>query len=122
MRYFILFILFLLLLSCQNIFKESYMNYQDISFQGIEQNCPQIHANNYNRLVNRDKMIDFYGEKHLWSSYSDQQDLQEINSNIKSAYQIIQPFGYTKNELFDMTRFIKTDIPLPTDPDFFNHI
>jgi len=41
---------------------------------------------------------------------------------IKNSYQMIQPFGYTKNELFDMTRFIETDIPLPTDPDFFNHI
>jgi hypothetical protein len=34
----------------------------------------------------------------------------------------IQPFGYTKNELFHMTRFIKTDVPLPTDPDLFKHI
>ena len=35
---------------------------------------------------------------------------------------MIQPFGYTKNDLFHMTRFMKTDIPLPTDPDFFKHI
>jgi len=41
---------------------------------------------------------------------------------IKNSRQMMQPFGYTKNELFDMTRFIKTDIPLPTDPDFFKHI
>ena len=46
----------------------------------------------------------------------------ESDNKIKSAYQMIQPFGYTKNELFDMTRFIETDIPLPTDPDFFKHI
>ena len=41
---------------------------------------------------------------------------------IKNSYQMIQPFGYTKNDLFHMTRFIKTDLPLPTDPDFFKHI
>lgn len=41
---------------------------------------------------------------------------------IKNSKQMIQPFGYTKNELFDMTRFIKTDVPLPTDPDFFKHL
>ena len=41
---------------------------------------------------------------------------------VLESYQTIQPFGYTKNELFDMTRFIQTDIPMPTDPDFFNHL
>ena len=34
-------------------------------------------------------------------------------------FQTIQPFGYTKHQTFDMTRFIETDIPLPVDPDFF---
>ena len=43
---------------------------------------------------------------------------QELTNN----RQMIQPFGYTKNDLFHMTRFMKTDIPLPTDPDFFKHI
>jgi len=33
--------------------------------------------------------------------------------------QTIQPFGYTKSHVFDMTRFIVTDIPIPVDPDFF---
>ena len=33
--------------------------------------------------------------------------------------QTIQPFGYTKSQVFDMTRFIVTDIPIPVDPDFF---
>ena len=32
---------------------------------------------------------------------------------------IIQPFGYTKNEYLDKTRFIESDIPLPVNPDFF---
>ena len=41
---------------------------------------------------------------------------------VQESYQTIQPFGYTKNEFFDMTRFIQTDIPMPTDPDFFNHL
>ena len=86
MYYFLIFILFLLFMTT----KEGYINYQEISFQGIEQNCPQIHADN--------------------------------SQILKSSYQMIQPFGYTKNELFDMTRFIETDIPLPTDPDFFKHI
>ena len=46
-------------------------------------------------------------------------NLKDKTSQTKSAYQMIQPFGYTKNELFDMTRLIETNIPLPTDPDFF---
>ena len=41
---------------------------------------------------------------------------------VQETYQMIQPFCYTRNELFDMTRFIQTDIPMPTDPDFFKHI
>ena len=70
--------------------KESYINYQELSYQGSEVTCPQIHADNYQELTNNRQMI--------------------------------QPFGYTKNDLFHMTRFMKTDIPLPTDPDFFKHI
>jgi len=31
----------------------------------------------------------------------------------------IQPFGYTPNKYLDKTRFVITDIPLPTNPDFF---
>ena len=42
--------------------------------------------------------------------------------NDKSARQLIQPFGYTKNYLFDITRFMNTGNPLPTDSDFFKHI
>jgi len=80
-------------------FKEGYLNYQELSVpsklsgpseQSEENNCPQIHADNY--------------------------------QIIKKSYQMIQPFGYTKNDLFHMTRFTETDIPLPTDPDFFKHI
>ena len=43
-------------------------------------------------------------------------------TKIKNSYQLIQPFGYTKNELFDNTRFIDVKIPLPTDPDLFKHL
>jgi len=74
-------------------FKEGYLNYQELTkldTEKSENNCPQIHADNY--------------------------------QIIKNSYQMIQPFGYTKNDLFHMTRFIKTDLPLPTDPDFFKHI
>jgi hypothetical protein len=98
---FIILILFLLMIS----FKEGYLNYQELSVPSKlsgpsepsvppklseENNCPQIHADNY--------------------------------QIIKNSYQMIQPFGYTKNDLFHMTRFTKTDVPLPTDPDFFKHI
>ena len=31
----------------------------------------------------------------------------------------IQPFGYTSSEFIDKIRFIQTDIPLPTNADFF---
>jgi len=74
--------------------KEGYLNYQELTspteITDITENCPQIHADNY--------------------------------QIIKNSYQMIQPFGYTKNDLFHMTRFTETDIPLPTDPDFFKHI
>ena len=86
---FIILLLFLLMIS----FKEGYLNYQELSKPSSDKsinNCPQIHADNY--------------------------------QIIKNSYQMIQPFGYTKNDLFHMTRFTKTDIPLPTDPDFFKHI
>ena len=31
----------------------------------------------------------------------------------------LQPFGYTKSEYLDKTRFVFTDGPLPVNPDFF---
>ena len=123
MYHYLLLLLFLLIMT--QFKKEGYLNFEEISYESYgtkEKNCPQMHVQNYNRLVNRDKMKDFFNEENLWESYSDKIDLQDKNSNVKSAYQMIQPFGYTKNELFDMTRLIETDIPLPTDPDFFNHI
>jgi len=88
----ILFFIVLFIMNCKknNLNEEPYINYQEISYKGSPNNCPQIHANNYQK--------------------------------IKNSRQTIQPFGYTKNELFHGTRFIKTDVPLPTDPDFFNHI
>jgi hypothetical protein len=88
----VLFFIVLFIINCKknNLTEEPYINYQEISYQGSEVNCPQIHADNYQELTNNRQMI--------------------------------QPFGYTKNDLFHMTRFMKTDIPLPTDPDFFKHI
>ena len=84
----------LILLCIFTQLKEGYLNYQDLSAHANqdsqENNCPQIHASNY----------------------------QKITKN----RQMIQPFGYTKNEYLHATRFIKTDVPLPTDPDFFKHI
>ena len=82
----------LILLCIFTQLKEGYLNYQDLSATNLDsqENCPQIHASNY----------------------------QKITKNM----QRIQPFGYTKNELLHATRFIKTDVPLPTDPDFFKHI
>ena len=82
--------LIILLFIFSHIFKEGYLNYQELSYKGSVNNCPQIHADNY----------------------------QKISMNT----QTIQPFGYTKNDLFHMTRFIKTDVPLPTDPDLFKYI
>jgi len=118
MYHYLLLLLFLLIMGG---FKEGYLNYTDI-YETKKMNCPQMHVHNYNSLVNRDKMKGFFGENNIWESYSDSVNLKEKTSQTQSAYQMIQPFGYTKNELFDMTRLIKTDIPLPTDPDFFNHI
>ena len=49
-------------------------------------------------------------------------DASITQEGIQSPPQLLQPFGYTKNHIFDITRFVKTDIPLPTDADFFKHI
>ena len=132
MYYFLLLIFFLLVMS---YFREGYLNYEDLSFKGVKKNCPQIHANNFNRIVSPDRLEQFFGDYS--SEFSDIDPTKkpekidnklkkqsEIKSDIKikSAPQLIQYFGYTKNELFDMTRFIETDVPFPTDPDFFKHI
>jgi hypothetical protein len=82
--------LIILLYVFSHKFKEPYINYQELNIKGSLNNCPQIHADNYKKILMNKQMI--------------------------------QPFGYTKNDLFHMTRFLKTDIPLPTDPDLFNHI
>lgn len=119
MYHYLLLLLFLIIMTG---LKEGYLNFTEIPIKPDEKNCPQISVHNYNRLVNRDKLKDFFGEENLWESYPDQQDLKDKSSSVESAYQLIQPFGYTKNEIFDMTRLIETDIPLPTDPDFFKHI
>tara|TARA_B100001094_G_scaffold34139_1_gene28383 strand:- start:500 stop:766 length:267 start_codon:yes stop_codon:yes gene_type:complete len=68
-------------------FKEGYLNYQELSYKGSLKNCPQIHAENLNKLLESER--------------------------------IVQPFGYTKYRIFDITRFRKTDKPIPIEPDFF---
>tara|TARA_E500000178_G_C16666423_1_gene593057 strand:+ start:419 stop:685 length:267 start_codon:yes stop_codon:yes gene_type:complete len=88
MFYIIGLILFLCIFSYT--LKEGYLNYQDLSENISEKNCPQMHADNYEKLLTNQQMV--------------------------------QPYGYTKNDLFHMTRFMKTDVPLPTDPDLFYHI
>ena len=92
---FIILIVFLLMIS----FKEGYLNYQD--------------------LAKPDKSSDKSSDKSTDNCPQIHADNYQI---LKNSYQMIQPFGYTKNDLFHMTRFIKTDLPLPTDPDFFKHI
>ena len=67
-------------------FKEGYLNYLELTYKGSLKNCPQIHAENLNKLLESER--------------------------------IVQPFGYTKYKIFDISRFIKTEEPLPTDPDF----
>ena len=152
MYYFLLLILFLLVMS---YFREGYLNYEELSFKGVKKNCPQIHANNFNRIVSPDRLEQFFGDYSSEFSdidptkkpekiiekkpkkviekddksedKSDDKELEEqpeiiVDNKIKSAPQLLQYFGYTKNELFDITRFIETDVPFPTDPDFFKHI
>ena len=131
MYQFLVLILFLFFI---NKYTEGYLNYEELSFQGTETNCPQQHANNYHKLVNQTKLKDFFNNysnqySNCGSLLSDEyigqcpeDENQSESKQTQSAYQMIQPFGYTKNELLHNTRFIKTDIPLPTDPDFFKHI
>lgn len=38
---------------------------------------------------------------------------------LRENHKVTQPYGYTKNEYIDKTRFIETSEPLPTNPDFF---
>ncbi len=136
MYQFLVLILFLFFISK---YTEGYLNYEELSFQGTEKNCPQQHANNYHRLVDQTKLKDFFNnysnqysncgsllsDEYIGQCSEESENQSENKSEpnqSKSAYQMIQPFGYTKNELLHNTRFIKTDIPLPTDPDFFKHI
>lgn len=43
-----------------------------------------------------------------------------INYNQLMEYpKLTQPYGYSSNEYIDKTRFIISDKPLPTNPDFF---
>lgn len=139
MYQFLILIIFLLFIS---YFKEGYLNYEELSFQGTEKNCPQQHANNYQKLVNQTKLKDFFNnysnqysncgpflsDEYIGQCSEEPENTDQSNNTDqpdnqpKSAYQMIQPFGYTKNELLHNTRFIQTDIPLPTDPDFFKHI
>ena len=62
--------------------------------------------------------------QNLDQKFHNNKDIKNLSlENDKSATQLIQPFGYTKNELLDMTRFADTkNEPLPTDPDFFKNI
>ena len=46
-------------------------------------------------------------------------DYNKMYNDLLKTKRNIQPFGYTKNEFIDKTRFLKTDIPLPTNADFF---
>ena len=66
-----------------------------------------------------------------YTNYVDyQQKFEDMKVNCPSQYngnyqkviqhpRTLQPFGYTPNEYLDKTRFIITDKPLPTNPDFF---
>ena len=81
--------LIILLLIFSHIFKEGYLNYEELSYKGSVKNCPQIHANNLNKLLKSERMV--------------------------------QPFGYTKSRLIDITRFLKSDKPFPVDPDLYNN-
>ena len=83
---YILYLIILLYLFSYTL-KEGYLNYQELTYKGSLENCPQIHANNLIKINNSEK--------------------------------IIQPYGYTKYKIFDLSRFIKTKEPLPNDPDFF---
>jgi hypothetical protein len=60
----------------------------------------------------------------LEQKFHNTQNIKNLSlENDKSAPQLLQPFGYTRNELLHMTRFADTkNEPLPTDPDFFKHI
>ena len=84
------FFLMIIFLWTMNYLREGYTNYRSLANKPASQNCPQEHANSFEKLAQN--------------------------------YQTIQPFGYTKNVLFDITRFVKTDIPLPVDPDFFGNV
>jgi len=157
----LLFIISLLVINYFHTNYQGYLNYEVTSFQGVDQNCPKEHANNYYKLVSKDKLINFFGKysnefsnietdgraeevipdiasgsfdsifqkkhnseiKKIDQNYPENKNIKKITEdNTKSAYKLLKTFGYTKNYLFDITTFIESDLPLPTDPDFFKHI
>jgi len=117
MLYLVIFSLSLLILNNLLGNVQGYLNYEDIGWKPNEKNCPQQHAANYNKLVSPDKLTKFFG------SHVDETIPREIELEPeKSAVQLIQPFGYTKNAIFDVTRFVESGQPLPTGTDFFKNI
>jgi|TARA_B110000971_G_C20022074_1_gene506860 hypothetical protein len=124
MIYLVIFSLSLLILNNLLDNVQGYLNYEDIGWKPIEKNCPQQHANNYNKLVSPDKLTKFFGSHVDESSYREVESSKSAKSSksSKSAVQLIQPFGYTNNAIFDVTRFIESSEPLPTGTDFFKNI
>ena len=77
-----------------------------------------------NCLLKNENKIEKYNNYSEYNSKIKNCNKKFINNyeSMKNSYQLIQPFGYTKSEYLDKIRFVQTDIPLPTEPDFFEHL
>lgn len=70
--------------------------------------------------------IDGFMNYRSYVNYDNQDNLilcpknySKMNKDLLMYKKTLQPYGYTKNEFLDKTRFVQTEIPLPTNPDFF---
>tara|TARA_Y100000590_G_scaffold416255_1_gene514835 strand:- start:809 stop:1069 length:261 start_codon:yes stop_codon:yes gene_type:complete len=57
MNYLLIFLFILILLNLN----EGYLNYQELSYKGDKKNCPQLHANNYKKILNSNQVYQPFG-------------------------------------------------------------
>ena len=75
MYYFILLILFLLIMSYFR--EEGYLNYEELSYKGDKKNCPQLHADNYKKILNSNQIYQPFG--YIKNEYLDKMRYYETD-------------------------------------------
>ena len=70
-------------------------------------------------LLLNNRQIDSYQNYLKIPIYDCDRDYNKELINLHNFKKTLQPFGYTKSEYLDKTRFTFAKEPLPTNPDFF---